>query len=85
MFNQTAQTVFDESIERALALPPGELVGAEAELAAAAGMVSYALYRGDINYKQSELMHMRIHSARARRVALLCRRPPVLQEVRHVQ
>ncbi|WPE28087.1 hypothetical protein PshuTeo1_38220 [Pseudomonas hunanensis] len=85
MFNPTAQKVFDENIERALALPPGELVGAEAELAAAAGMVSYALYRGDINHKQAELMHMRIHSTRARRVALLCRRPPVHQEVRHVQ
>lgn len=85
MFNSTAQKVFDENIERALALPPGELVGAEAELAAAAGMISYALYRGDITHKQSELMHMRIHSARARRVAILCRRTLVHQEPRHAQ
>jgi len=30
MFNPTAQKVFDENIERALAMPPGELVGTEA-------------------------------------------------------
>lgn len=73
MFNQTAKKVFDESIERALAVPPGELVAAEAELNYASGMVSYALFRGDITHEQAELMHMRVRAARQRRVALLIR------------
>ena len=85
MFNQTAQKVFDESIDRALAVPPGELVASETEMSYAAGLISYALFSGDISHEQAQLMHMRIHSARARRVALLCRRQPVDQELRHVQ
>lgn len=41
MFNPIAQTVFDESIERALASPPGELVAAsETELSYVAGMAA---------------------------------------------
>ncbi|MEX5343067.1 hypothetical protein [Pseudomonas sp. I2] len=74
MFNPTARKVFAESIDRALAVPPGELVASETELSYAAGMVSYALFRGDITHDQAKLMHMRIHAARQRRVALLCRR-----------
>ncbi|UJW20806.1 MULTISPECIES: hypothetical protein [Pseudomonas] len=74
MFNQTAQTVFDESIERALAVPPGELVASETELSYATGLVSYALFRGDISHDQAHLMHLRIRAARESRVARLCRR-----------
>lgn len=73
MFNQTAQKVFDESIDRALALPPGDLVASEAELNYASGLVSYALFRSDITHEQAELMHMRVRAARQRRVALLIR------------
>ncbi|HDS0940916.1 TPA: hypothetical protein QDZ12_004214 [Pseudomonas putida] len=85
MFNPTAQKVFDESIDRALAVPPGELVTSETELSYAAGMISYALFRGDITHDQAKLMHMRIQSARHRRVALLCHRPLVHQEPSHAQ
>lgn len=76
MFNPTAQKTFDESIDRALAGPPGELVASESELSYAAGMISYALFRGDITHEQAQLMHMRLQSARHRRVALLCRQRP---------
>ena len=70
MFNQTAQTVFDESIERALASPPGELVAAsETELSYVAGMAAYALARGDITVEQRDLITMRIDMARFRVVA----------------
>lgn len=61
------------------------LVASETEMSYAAGLISYALFSGDISHEQAKLMHMRIHSARARRVALLCRRQPVGQELRHVQ
>jgi len=73
MFNPTARKVFDESIERALAVLPGELVASETELSYASGMVSYALFRSDITYDQAQLMHLRIQAARQHRVALLCR------------
>lgn len=76
MFNPTAQKVLDESIGRALAVPPGELVASETELSYAAGLISYALFNGDITHEQSQLMHMRLQSARHRRVALLCRQRP---------
>ncbi|MDH0042429.1 hypothetical protein [Pseudomonas juntendi] len=70
MFNQTAQTVFDESIERALASPPGELVAAsETELSYVAGMTAYALARGDITVEQRDLITMRIDMARYRLLA----------------
>jgi len=73
MFNQTAKKVFDESIDRALAVPPGDLVAAEAELNYASGLVSYGLFAGDITHEQAELMHMRVRAARHRRIALLIR------------
>ncbi len=85
MFNPTAQKVFDESIDRALAVPPGGLVASETELSYAGGLVSYALFRGDITHDQAKLMHMRIQAARHRRVALLCRRHPSHLEARYVQ
>lgn len=74
MFNPTAQKVFDENIERALAVPPGELVAAsETELSYVAGMAAYALACGDITAEQRDLITMRIDMARFRLLAQACR------------
>ncbi|MBI6912468.1 hypothetical protein N7613_00925 [Pseudomonas juntendi] len=73
MFNQTAQTVFAESIERALAAPRELVAASEPELSYASGMISYALFRGDISHEQAELLRLRIHAARQQRLARLMR------------
>ncbi|MNJ10047.1 hypothetical protein D3C77_42010 [compost metagenome] len=73
MFNQTARQLFDERINKAMEMPPGELVASESELNYAAGMVSYAMFRKDISHEEAQLMHLRIQSARQNRVARLCR------------
>jgi hypothetical protein len=73
MINKTARSAFDGHIETASNMALEHSLGFEYELGWAAGLVSYALYAGDITHSESTLMHQRIQAVRSRRVALLCR------------
>jgi len=73
MINRTASSAFDGHIETASNMALEHSLGFEHELGWAAGLVSYALYAGDITHSESTLMHQRIQAVRSRRVALLCR------------
>ncbi|TWC18145.1 hypothetical protein FBY06_11570 [Pseudomonas sp. SJZ085] len=73
MFNKTARVIFEEQLEKARNLDPGDLVASESELCYAAGFISYALLCGDIDHTESTLLHHRISAVRSNRVARLCR------------
>ena len=73
MFNKTARITFEEQLEKVRNLPANDLVGSESELCYAAGMVSYALFSGDIDHTTAALLHHRISAVRSNRVARLCR------------
>ena len=64
MFNPTALPLFNERVRKVLETPPVDLVATESELSYAAGMVAYALARGDISNEEHNLMCMRIDMAR---------------------
>lgn len=64
MFNPTALPLFNERVRKVLDAPPVDLVATESELSYAAGMVAYALARGDIGSEEHNLMLMRIDMAR---------------------
>jgi hypothetical protein len=72
MFNSTARAVFDERLKRIHAMPAGDVVGSEAEMNYLAGLVSYALFVGDIEHEESTQLHNCINAARALRVSRLC-------------
>lgn len=72
MFNSTARAVFDERLKRIHAMPTGDVVGSEAEMNYLAGLVSYALFVGDIEHEESSQLHSHINAARALRVSRLC-------------
>lgn len=64
MFNPTALPLFNERVRKVLEKPPVDLVATESELSYTAGMVAYALARGDIGNEEHNLMCMRIDMAR---------------------
>lgn len=72
MFNNTARAVFDERLKKIHAMPAGDLVGSESELNYLAGLVTYALFAGDIEHEESSQMYSHINAARAMRVSRLC-------------
>ena len=73
MINRTARSAFDNHLESAANMLMDHSLGFEHELGWAAGLVSYALFAGDITHEESALMHQRIRAVRSRRIALLCR------------
>jgi hypothetical protein len=72
MFNSSARVLFDERLKKIHAMPAGDLVGSESELNYLAGLVTYALFSGDIKHEESRQMHDHINAARALRVSRLC-------------
>jgi hypothetical protein len=72
MFNSTARAVFDERLKKIHAMPAGDLVGSESELNYLTGMVSYALFTGDIGHEESGQMISSLTAARSARVSRLC-------------
>lgn len=72
MLNRTAREAFDDHLKKAEAMPSAHELGAEHELGWAAGLVSYALFAGDIDHSQSALLHHRIRAVRSRRLISLC-------------
>lgn len=71
MLNRTAREAFEDHLKKAVDMPRAHALGAENELGWAAGLVSYALFAGDIGAQESNLLHMRIRAARASRTAVL--------------
>lgn len=76
MFNSTARAVFDERLKKIHAMPAGDVVGSEAEMNYLAGLVTYALFAGDIEHEESSRLHNHINNARALRVSRLCQSAP---------
>jgi hypothetical protein len=72
MFNTTARAVFDERLKKIHAMPAGDLVGSESELNYLAGLISYALFRGDVSHEESGQMISSLTAARSARVSRLC-------------
>jgi Cft2 family RNA processing exonuclease len=72
MLNRTARAAFDDYLIQAEAMPSAHELGSEHVLGWAAGLVAYALFAGDINHKESTLLHTRIQAVRSRRVVMLC-------------
>jgi hypothetical protein len=72
MFNSTARAVFDERLKKIHAMPAGDLVGSESDLNYLQGFISYALWRGDIDYDESTQMNSSLTEARSARVSRLC-------------
>jgi hypothetical protein len=72
MFNSTARAVFDERLKKIHAMPAGDLVGSESELNYLTGLVSYALFSGDIGHEESGQMISSLTAARSARVSRLC-------------
>jgi hypothetical protein len=72
MFNSTARAVFDERLKKVHAMPAGDLVGSESELNYLAGLVSYALFEGNIGHEESSQLNDQLNAARSLRVSRLC-------------
>ncbi|KWT10601.1 hypothetical protein CFBP3846_03674 [Pseudomonas syringae pv. avii] len=72
MLNEQAAAFFSDRIKKVASLAPTDLVAAEAELGVASGLLSYALFSGDISFTEHSLLNRHITRARNERVARLC-------------
>jgi hypothetical protein len=72
LINKTARSAFENHLANASGMSTAHILGFEHELGWAAGLISYALFAGDITHEESTLMHERIRAVRSRRVVLLC-------------
>ncbi|WP_024647773.1 hypothetical protein [Pseudomonas syringae] len=72
MLNEQAAAFFADRIKKVASLAPTDLVAAEAELGVASGLLSYALFSGDISFTEHALLSRHIKQARNDRVKRLC-------------
>lgn len=72
MFNSTARAVFDERLKVIYAMPAGDMVGSESELRYLQGLISYALFCGDICHEESGQLTSSLTAARSDRISRLC-------------
>ena len=52
MLNRIARDAFDEHLKKAAAMPSANGLGAENELGQAAGLIAYAVFCDDIDFKR---------------------------------
>ncbi|MCI3945512.1 hypothetical protein K0038_02554 [Pseudomonas syringae] len=72
MLNEQAAAFFADRIKTVASLAPTDLVAAEAELGVASGLLSYALFSGDISFTEHAFLSRHITKARNERVKRLC-------------